>query len=144
VRVNCFKNEGYCRLDELDVQPPSEENFVYDFTVFWPDAVYYKITRWSADVVQAEYQPPMGSSCRSTTMDLNFNTKEFYLITKNTSQDCEVFGLKMEPLKKPRISEIVDGKKIIADERQAFSQKTYDMLSSEFRSRLEKYRKTTP
>ena len=142
VKLNCFKDEGYCRLDELDLQPPTENDWVYDFSILWTDALYYKIIKWSEDVVQAEYEPS-GDACRSTTMDLNFKTKEFYLITKNTGEVCEVLGQKLEQLRKPRISQIVDGEKIIAAELQSFKQKSYSMLSSEFRTRIEKYQKTS-
>lgn len=115
VKLKCFKDNGYCRLEELDVQPPTEQDWVYDFSVFWADALYYKITNWSEDVVQAEYET-VGDTCRTTSLDLNFKTKEFYLITKNTGNDCDVLGQKMEQLKQPRISQIVDGEKIIAAE----------------------------
>jgi hypothetical protein len=140
VKLNCFKNEGYCRLEELDVEPPAENDWVYDFSILWTDALFYKIISWSEDVVQAEYEPP-SDSCRSTTMDLNFKTKEFYLITKNTGKECAVLGLKLEQLKKPRISQIVDGEKIIESELQLLKQKSYGMLSSEFRARIDKYQK---
>lgn len=141
VKLNCFKDEVYCRLDELDLQPPTENDWIYNFSILWTDALYYKIIRWSEDVVQAEYESS-GNACRSTTMDLNFKTKEFYLITKNTGEVCEVLGQKMEQLRKPRISQIVDGEKIIAAELQSFKQKSYSMLSSETRARIEKYQKT--
>ncbi|MEQ1520555.1 MAG: hypothetical protein ABL936_04715 [Aestuariivirga sp.] len=140
VKLNCFKDEGYCRLDELDVQPPTENDWTYNYSIFWTDSLYYKIIRWSEDVVQAEFESS-GNACRTTTMDLNFKTKEFYLITKNSGEVCEVLGQKMEQLRKPRISQIVDGEKIIAAELQSFKKKSYLMLSSEFRARVEKYQK---
>jgi hypothetical protein len=143
-KLTCDKAESYCRIVEMDVQPPTDKDWVYDFNIFWTDVLFYKITRWSEDVIQAEYEP-VGDACRATTLDLNFRTKEFYLITKNTGNDCEILGEKMDTLKKPRISQIVDGEKIIAAEHQAFKQKAYDMLSSEFRTQIEKYQqKSTP
>ena len=58
----------------------------------------------------------------------------FYLIVKNNGgEDCD-------PLKKPDILQIVDGMTIISAEEQAFRQKAYGMLSSEFRAQLDKYR----
>ena len=92
--------------------------------------------------MQAEYEAP-SDACRSTTMELNFKTKEFYLITKNAGGNCEVLGQKIDPLKKPRISQIVDGEQIIARENETFRQKTYRMLSSEIRARVESYQKAS-
>ena len=137
VKLRCFRSDGYCELDELDVQPPKQKDFGYDYSVFWTDVLYYKISIWADDVIQAQYEAPK-DSCRSTTMELNFKTKEFYLITKNTGNSCEILGQKLEPLKKPRISQIVDGEKIISLENKRFKDDAFSYLSSEFRQRIQK------
>jgi hypothetical protein len=140
VKVRCDKSEGYCRLDELDIQPPKQRDWAYNFTIFWADVLFYRITQWSNDVIQEEYEG--ANACRSTIMDLNFKTKEFYLITKNTARDCQILGQKLDRLKKPRISQIVDGEQIITKEHQAFRRNIYEMLSSQFRAVIEKHQKS--
>ncbi len=52
-RMNCYKSDGYCELEELSVQPPTDKDWVYNFSVIWNDPLYYKITSWSEDVIQA-------------------------------------------------------------------------------------------
>lgn len=138
VKLRCFKSDSYCTLDEVDIVDPKENEFSQDFSVIWSDPLYYKITTWSDDAIQAQYEAPK-DACRSTTMELNFKTKEYYLITKNTGNPCEVLGQKLEHLKKPRISQLVDGEKIFASENENFRQKTFNFLSSEFREKLQKY-----
>ena len=58
--------------------------------------------------------------CRNTKLQLNFKAKEYYMITTNAGEECEVLGTKFPKLDKPRISKIVDGAKLIDAENQAF------------------------
>ena len=71
-------------------------------------------------------------------MNLNFKTKEFYYITRNAGGECEVLGVTLDKLSKPRIAQIVDGSKIIRDEFARIEKAAYDVLASDFRKRVNK------
>ena len=47
-------------------------------------------------------------------------------------------GASIPKLKKPRISQIVDGKKIIQKEFNAIAKAAFNVLSSDFRTKIEK------
>lgn len=108
------------------------------FDIFWPDETEYKITRWTADSIEAGYEPsPTEKPCRTTKLQLNFNAKEYFMITTNAhDQGCDVLGVKFDKLTKPRIAKIVDGEKIIQAERQAFRKRQFEMLASEYRRQI--------
>src|SRR5262249_11546474 len=139
VKVECVQQEGYCRLDEIDVGFPKEEDFAPDFTIYRNDNERYKITNWTDDVVEAdsEVSPMVDKPCRNTKLQLNFKAKEYYMITTNAGEKgCEIFGQKIGKLEKPRISRIVDGEKLMQAESDAFRKKQYEMLASECRNQI--------
>ena len=89
-------------------------DWVLDFTIFWTDELQYKITKWTDDVVEADYEgSAMMEKPSKHKLPLNFKTKEYYMITTNAGEQCEVLGVKFDKLDKPRISRIVDGDGLI-------------------------------
>lgn len=140
VKIRCARQTGYCTLDEVDLVFPARHDFSASFKIYWTDPTEYKITKWSDDVIEAEFETS-GEQCRTTKLELNFKTKEYFMITKNAGPECEILGQKLEKLKRPRISQIVNGEEIIQTEDNAFQKTKSKMISSEFRARIEELSK---
>jgi hypothetical protein len=98
----------------------------------------YAVTRWSNDTIDAEY-PSKPDSCRTTSLSLNFKTKEFFFITKNAGGKCEILGKPIDKLTKPRIAQVVDGEKIFNEEFGKIENVAYKFLASEFRKKVDKF-----
>jgi hypothetical protein len=130
--INCYKGEETCRLDQLYMKLPGDDDEVY---VINKTSKWFKITNWGSDTIEA-VSIDHEAACRITTLSLNFKTKEFYSVEKNGTIDC--VGPK---LKKPVVSQIVDGKGIINKEFKALKDKAYSYLSSDFRNKAEAYKK---
>jgi hypothetical protein len=92
--------------EEIEVQLPKETDWVLGFTIYWSDPLRYKITRWTDDLVEADYEASgaLTKQCRNTKLQLNFKAKEYYMICTNTGEQCEIMGIKLDPLTKPRVS----------------------------------------
>ena len=105
-----------------------------------PYTEYHDISRWerhSIDSVPIE----TGSGCKTTSMKLNFKTKEFYYMTYNAGDDrsknlCEKWGV--QELAKPRIAQIIGGSEIISKEFAKIKKSAYHVLSSSFRAKVSK------
>lgn len=124
VRLECYKSEKYCELNQLYLVFPSENSWVLTYSVRQDTPQYYDITNWSDDIIDAASSNP-GSDCRVTALNLNFKTKEFYQITRNGTGDCETMGVTFPKLEKPRIAQIVEGKDIINEEFGALHQNLF-------------------
>jgi hypothetical protein len=69
-------------------------------------------------------------------LNFNFKTKEFYLITRNAGGDCKlILGGELKRLEKPRIAQIMDGRKVIQDKFLEIEKSAYEALASDFRKR---------
>jgi hypothetical protein len=138
VKLECAKHEGSCTLDEIDVEFPKETDWAAGFAIYWTGEVQYKITNWTDDVIEATYEPSglLEKPCRDTKLQLNFKAKEYYMITTNAGGECEFMGQKLGKLDKPRISRIVAGQKLIDAENEAFRQRQFDLLASEYRDQV--------
>lgn len=136
INMECDQHRGYCMLHEVAVQFPSRKDFRPDFSILWPGPSGYRITKWTKDIVEADYES-VGNQCRNTKLQLNFKTKEYYMITTNAGKQCEVLGAKFEKLKRPRIAKVVDGREIIRAEVNAFRKKQYEFLASDYRKAIE-------
>jgi hypothetical protein len=134
VEISCYKSEGTCRLDRLYMKLPNEDDWVTSYFID-KSSNWFKITNWGIDTVEA-VSIDHEAACRITTLSLNFKTKEFYSVEKNGAIEC--VGPK---LKKPVVSQIVDGKGIINKEFKALKDKAYSYLSSDFRNKAEAYKK---
>jgi len=137
VKVKCYKKDNYCQLDQIQVSVPDDKSWSQNYHVMENDAEYYEISRWGQDSIDAVPRET-GSGCRTTSMNLNFKTKEFYYITRNAGGKCEALGVTLDKLPKPRVAQIVDGTKIIRDEFAKIEKAAYDVLASDFRKKVDK------
>lgn len=132
VRISCSKVLGTCELDEIDLVFPDDTSWSQTYSLLQPTTISYEIARWSGDTIESL---PDGDSknCRNTSFSFNFKTKEFYFTTRNGGGDCKLLtGSELEKLKKPRISQIIDGNKIIEDSFSKIEKDAYNSLSSQF------------
>jgi hypothetical protein len=136
VKVTCDRKEGYCELDEIDLSVPDAKSWIQQYQVLRPSPEYYIISRWNEDSIDGYLQRK--GACRTTSLNLNFKTKEFYYITRNAGGKCEILGTTLDTLPKPRIAQIVDGTETINREFSKIQKAAYDVLSNDFRSRVEK------
>lgn len=137
VDIECSRNEGTCEYRQIALTLPDENSWVQSYHVGEIANDTYRITRWEGQLIDAV--PLNNSACRTTQLSLNFETQEFFEITRNnTAGDCEtMLGVTLPRLEQPRVSRIVDGREIISAEFKAISDETFTFFSSSFRSRVE-------
>lgn len=136
--IVCFKTQKQCEVTQVMLVLPDDKSWAQRYQVMVDSTEYYNITRWTNDAIDAEY-PSKPDSCRTTALNLNFKTKEFFFITKNAGGKCEFLGKAIEKLPKPRISQIVDGKKIIDSEFARIEKTAYEALASDFRKKVDSF-----
>jgi 5-hydroxyisourate hydrolase-like protein (transthyretin family) len=137
VKVKCFKSEKYCEYQQIALVLPKENDWAQIYSVMDLGTDIYKITRWENGIIDAV---PIndGKTCRTNSLNFNFKTKEFFETVRNADTDCKLLGkVVFEKLKKPRISQIIDGKKIIQSEFTNLQNKSYGYLASDFRKRVD-------
>jgi len=137
IKVICYKGQNYCRLDQIQVSVPDDKSFSQNYVIQENSPEYYNVSRWGQDSIDAEPRET-GTGCRTTSMNLNFKTKEFYYITRNAGGNCEALGVTLPKLPKPRIAQIVDGSNIIREEFAKVQKAAYDVLASDFRKKVDK------
>jgi hypothetical protein len=137
VKVRCYKDEGYCQLNEMDLAVPNKDSWTQKYQVMIAAPEYFNISRWTQDSIDAVPRETE-SDCRTTALNLNFKTKEFYYITRNGGGKCEFMGTTFEKLSKPRIAQIVKGGDIMSKEFSYIEKASYEVLSSDFRRRANK------
>lgn len=140
--LTCYRKSNYCEFKQLYVIFPNDDSWGQNFQVMTSDVQYYDIVRWSQNTIDAVPSSP-GNTCRVTEFNLNFKTKEFYQITRNGENECDISGAKLPKLSKPRVSQIVDGKDIIKSEFRKIQQAAYSVLSSDFKKRVEMLQSTS-
>ena len=140
VEISCNRSDGYCEYDQLVMMLPNEDSWAQTYHVHKFDTEFYRITRWDNQQIDAVPQSGV-TACRTNSLNLNFETEEFFEIARNQGGDCNVFGTEFPRLEQPRISQIVDGSDIIQHEFSTLKKKAFEVLSSEFRSRIELERK---
>ena len=134
--ITCHRAERYCELREtyLVVMPKTHGGYTWAFD---ERTALFDIISWSDDTIEAidrEDEPRV----RTSSLSLNFKTKEFFWITKNSGNDTELLtGKKIERLKKPRIAQFVKGDKIVSDYFKKLKDDAQSFLSSEFRKKME-------
>lgn len=138
VKSNCYKTQNYCELDQIQIIVPDDKSWGENYQVLENNKEIYNITRWDQDSIDAEDAGKTADSCRTTSLNLNFKTKEFYFITRNAGGNCEVLPFKLNKLPKPRIAQIVDGSNIIREEFSKVEKASYDVLASDFRKKVAK------
>jgi hypothetical protein len=140
VRLGCYRKENYCRMDQINVVLPNDSSWGQNFLVMENDPEYFDISQWSQDNIDSKPKETV-SGCRTTSVNLNFKTKEFFFITRNAGGECEVLGVTFDKLPKPRIGQIVDGSKIIDEEFAKIEKAAYEVLASDFRKKVDKLSK---
>ena len=136
-KIKCFKSENTCEVQQVILILPDEKSWAQQYQVMIDSTEYYNVTRWANDTIDAEY-PSKPDSCRTVSLSLNFKTKEFFFITKNAGGKCEFLGKSIEKLAKPRISQVVEGKKIFEKEFEKIKKVAYESLASDFRQKVDK------
>jgi hypothetical protein len=136
VNITCYKSEQYCELREsyLALFPIKGSGYTWSFD---ERTFLFKITSWSDDSIEAkEADDPV--AVRSSSLSLNFKTKEFFWITKNSGNDTNLItGKQFPPLKKPRMAQLVNGDKIVADYFKKLKNEASSFWSSEFKKKAE-------
>jgi hypothetical protein len=135
--IKCFKPENTCEVQQVMLVLPDEKSWAQQYQVMIDSTEYYNVTRWANDTIDAEY-PSKPDNCRTVSLSLNFKTKEFFFITKNAGGKCEFLGKPIEKLAKPRISQVVEGKKIFDKEFEKIRKTAYDFLAIDFRKKVDK------
>ncbi|MDX2073046.1 MAG: hypothetical protein SFX19_01620 [Alphaproteobacteria bacterium] len=143
VTVNCYKADKYCEVAQIVLVLPDEQSWAQQYQVMDTGKDFYKITRWENDNIDAVSMNTC-EACRTVSLNYNFKTKEFIEITRNTDKDCKILDKAMPKLPKPRMSQIVDGKKIIQQEFGNLRKKAYGYLASDFRKQVDELEKKYP
>jgi hypothetical protein len=136
-QVKCYKSTELCETRVLSLVTPTDNSLRQVFTILEDAGPTYKITRWESDSIEAISTNP--SACRVVSVALNFKTKEFYFITRNGSNDCEVLGEKFPRLAKPRIAQIVEGAKVINQKFSDLSRNAHEVTAKDFQARAKKW-----
>ena len=114
---------------------PDDEYFTQMYQVMDMGTDIYKITRWEGDYIDAV--STSNESCRTVSLSYNFKTKEFFETTRNTGKECDLLGENIPKLSKPRIAQVVDGKKIYQAEYSKIQERAYSYLASDFRKQVD-------
>lgn len=139
VRVSCDRKESICTLSQIHLALPDDKSWAQMYVVVEDRDETYEIARWGQYMIESH---PLGTSsdCRNTSLNFNFKTKEFYFITRNAGGNCTLMlGGELEKLAKPRVAQIVDGRKVIQEKFGEIQKAAYSVLSSEFRKRVEAF-----
>ena len=137
VEITCIKSSMECEYEQLVMIMPDKDSWAQIPFVNKFDTETYRVTRWENGQIDAVPASQSPSACRMNTLNLNFNTDEFFEIVRNTATECDTILGELEPLKKPRISQIVDGAEIHQKEFADFQRKAFEVWSSEVRQRIE-------
>lgn len=134
--ITCSRSENTCEHTQIYLAVPDKTSWSQTYTVMQALDETYQISRWDGEVIEASL-PYKKTDCRTTSLSLNFENKEFYYITRNAGGDCEFMGTKIPKLTRPRIAQIVDGKDVIEATFARIQKNAYDVLSNEFRKKVD-------
>jgi hypothetical protein len=135
VTVSCYRTDQYCEYKQIVLMLPNDKSWSQMYHVIEMRNHTYEITRWEGDYIDAVSTDD--EDCRTVSLNFNFKTKEFFETTRNTGKECEFLGAAIPKLPKPRISQIVDGKKIIQAEYSTIQERAYSYLASDFRKQVD-------
>lgn len=131
--VQCIQSLGTCSVRQVAIWTPNETSFSQTLTIFEDQSGTYEITKWEKDVIEARSD---SSGCREESVTLNFKLQEFFFITRNGSKPCESLGVKIPPLQKPRIAQLIDGKDVISKEFNRMKEAAFKVTSSRFQRQV--------
>lgn len=138
VEITCYKNPEYCEFEQVSLVTPKEDDWTRNYSVEKQRSDIYTITRWVDGIIDA-VPSDTEDQCRVTALNLNFKTQEFYQITRNGTGSCAFGEFELPKLTKPRIAQIIDGKDVIKQEFRLIEQQAFEMLSSEYQTKVKKY-----
>lgn len=136
VKVSCYRERDYCRLDQIMLEPPREHSWTNSYHVMQSSPEFYTITRWGEETIEAS-QEAGEDQCRNVTLTLNFKTKEFFQITTNGSKPCSVLGTSVPRLTRPRVAQLVDGMKVQIDFYAQRRKERGPIVSQAYRRKME-------
>lgn len=136
VKIKCSKVRGVCDYRQISLMLPDENSWVQSYFVGETADESYRITNWDGNRIDAV--PFDSSTCRTNQLSLNFETQEFFEITRNgTAEECEsILGVTLPRLDKPRIARIVDGRDIVDREFDRIKKETFLYYSDAFQQRI--------
>jgi len=139
VDIECNRVTDTCDYRKIALTLPDENSFTQSYHVNQVADQSYRITRWEGQLIDAVSSN--STACRTNQLSLNFATQEFFEIVRNNiAGNCEtMLGVTLPRLEKPRVSQIVDGREIVAAEFKAISEETYTFFWSAFRARLDAF-----
>lgn len=135
VEIDCEKRSKYCKMDQIVLKLPDAKSWAQNYQIIKFNTTHYEVTRWEKNQIDA-VAANSGNNCRTVSLNLNFETKEFFEITRNGAKECKVLGETLPRLVKPRISQIIDGQNVIRKEFSAFQTQNFKLLSTEFQKKL--------
>jgi hypothetical protein len=140
VKIDCWKGASLCRYQQFVLTIPDENSWAQSYMISELVDETYRITRWENQQIDAVQT--YAGACRINHLSFNFTAQEFYEIARNNSgEQCDLtLSGTLEPLKKPRVSQIVDGKDIVGSEFQRIDEEVYEYLASGYRKRAEEFR----
>ncbi len=135
VDIECRRDRGTCEYRQIVLMLPDEGSWSEGYSIAETVDATYRITRW--EKAQIDAVPLDDSACRTNQLSFNFETNEFFEIARNnTPADCELLGITLPRLEKPRVSRIVDGFDIFYEEFKRIRGEASGCFSSTARKRL--------
>lgn len=137
VVITCDRVRASCDYQQVALMLPDDKSWTQSYSVGQVANETYRITRWDGNQIDAV--PNENTACRTNQLSLNFATKEFFEIAKNnTAGDCETtLGVTLPRLQKPRVSQIIDGSKIVDAEFKRINEEAYSYMASDFRVKID-------
>lgn len=123
--INCYKAQSFCSLGQIYLVIPDEDSYSQNYQVGKSNPYFFTITEWKEHQVIAT-KDERSDGCVEISLELDFSTQEFYLLTKNGNNECS------SGLEKPQIAQVVDGSDIYDAEFTRASDKAFSFLSSQF------------
>jgi len=128
VQIACNREGAYCRYDQLVMMLPSKDSWAQTYQVHKFDTEFYRIIRWEGKQIDA-VPNTSPTACRTNTLSLNFDADEFYEIARNKTDACDIGGVSLPKLDRPRVSQIVDGGEIFDSEFNRLKAEAFEYLS---------------
>lgn len=142
VKINCYKKEKRCELNQINLSIPDENSWTQQYSIVEDSTQFFKIVRWDANIIDA-IPDDNSKGCRTTSLNLNFKTKEYYYITRNSDGNCQYLGVNIPKLDKPRISQIIDGEEILYSEFKKIEQAAFSFYASKYKEKVRQLIKKT-
>lgn len=137
-RFECFTSGDYCTRIVNKIRVGFDNRNMTDISIDFGDVQYYKITRWVGGVIEME--PETSPECFKEELTFNFQTEEFFQITKNgVDANCTAGkdATPVERLTQPLVSSFVNGGPIAEAQLKRLEDEVYQSFSSDYRKQVE-------